>query len=188
MNKKETRILISAGHGGRDSGAVCDEWQEANFCQLMRNIVKYYLETYGYNVITDGSWNENLPLKNAIKIAKSVDLAIEFHLNAFSKASARGIEVLANPEDIRISQDLAGAINRITGIPLRGDKGYKPENSGQHTRLGFVRAGGIIVESGFITNPEDMKLLSNTIWWTCRELAKAIDNHITRRKVLGLGI
>lgn len=39
------------------------------------------------------------------------------------------------------------------GIPVRDNAGgFEPENSGQHSRLGYVREVGIILELFFISN------------------------------------
>ena len=49
------------------------------------------------------------------------------------------------------------AIAKVLGTTVRGgDGGWKPENSGQHSRLAFVSGGGIILETFFITNEDEL--------------------------------
>lgn len=174
MTTKSKVILVSAGHGGNDSGAVFGVNKESHLATDLRNIVAFYLRQAEVPHITDGTGNQNLVLGEAIKLAKQVDIAVEIHFNAASSSQAKGVEVLANPQDKVLAQKLAKAISDITGSPLRGDKGYKPEGSGQHSRLGFVQAGGLIIEVEFITNTQAMETYKSRKWLVGRELAKVL--------------
>ena len=88
--------------------------------------------------------------------------------------TARGIEVLSRDNRKRISQRIAKAVQSVTESVLRGDDGWKPEDSGQHKRLAFVSAGGLIVELGFISNFTEMKVLMEKRWLVAKAIAEAI--------------
>lgn len=185
MGDNEVRIVITAGHGGKDPGAVADydkdgklEYREADFCADMRNYVAYYLRKWGYKVETDGQGNTNAPLAQAIELAKGADIAVEFHLNASANAKAEGIEVLALHTKRQLSQKIAKAIHSVTKSPLRGEQGYKSDSSGQHARLGFCRVGGLVVELEFISNEARMETLNTKRWVVAKAIAEAIHNHI----------
>lgn len=178
-------IVITAGHGGRDPGATADynkdnqaDVVESHFCADMRNYVAYYLRNRGYRVETDGQGPVNAPLSQAVALANSADLAIEFHLNASVNPAASGIEVLSAPKHKAISQEIAQAIHNVTKSQLRGDGGWKPENAGQHSRLAFVRAGGLIVELEFLSNERAMKVLNDKRWLVAKSIAESIINHL----------
>lgn len=175
MNK----VTITAGHGGKDSGAVAkDGTTEASIATEMRNIIKYYLEKEGVTVVTDGIGNQNLPLKEAVKLIKGSKIAIELHCNASSNIKARGVECLARPQHKSISQKIAKAIADVMEIPLRGDKGYQPENAGQHKRLAFVSNGGIIVELFFISNPDELEIYKSKKWLIGKAIANELLNFV----------
>jgi N-acetylmuramoyl-L-alanine amidase len=107
-------------------------------------------------VLTDGTGDVNQVLKEAIALAKTANIAIEYHFNA-GPSSATGIEVLSLVGKKALAQRVAGAIRQATGLKLRGsDSGWKSDSSGQHHRLGFCRAGGLVVEVCFISNAADM--------------------------------
>ena len=176
-------VVVTAGHSNTDPGAVRYEGnvvvqKESDFCADMRNYVAYYLRNWGVSVKTDGDGRTNAPLQQAITLAKTADIAIEFHLNAASTRRVRGVEVLARDKHKVLSQQIAQAISGITGSPLRGDLGWRPEDAGQHKRLGFVSAGGLIVELEFVSNPTAMQDLTNKRWVVAKAIAEVIFNFI----------
>ena len=160
-----TTVVITAGHSNTDPGAVNGNITEAEITTDMRNIVAYCLKDLGIDVVTDGRGNDNQTLRQAIKLIKQGAIAIEFHCNAFHLPSAGGVEALAQPKDKAICQKLCEAVSDVMGIPTRGnDGGFKAENSGQHSRLGYVRNGGIILELFFISNPTELATYQAKKW------------------------
>ncbi|HWQ34870.1 MAG TPA: N-acetylmuramoyl-L-alanine amidase [Blastocatellia bacterium] len=149
------RILVSAGHSDADPGVVANGYREADLAERFRDTVAAMLRASGLPVVTDGDLGVNLPLTQAIRLQRQADLFVEFHFNA--PAPGSGVEALSNAAQKQLSQSLAGAIARVTGLRLRGDGGWKLPGSGAHSTLGFCRAGGIILECCFLTSAEDVK-------------------------------
>lgn len=157
------KILVSAGHSTvppKDPGAVGNRFVEAKEALRLRDAVAANLRGRGFTVLEDGADGVSEPLKKALVLARSADVAIEFHFNAAASSKATGIEVLAKPRLKKRSQMIAAAIAKATGLTLRGEKGWKADNSGQHHRLAFCEAGGAIIEVAFISNPADMAAYS----------------------------
>ena len=146
-------LFISAGHSDSDPGAVGHGHAEANIVLEFRDLLADYLR--GKVVFDkDGQPGENLPLGEAIGAAKTHDIALEFHCNAFANPAATGVETLSGHEHYPLGNAICQAVSETLGIANRGAKG---EASGQHSRLGFIRRGdGIIVELFFITNKSDL--------------------------------
>lgn len=152
-------VLVSAGHSTIppiDSGAVGNGFTESKEALKLRDETARRLREKGVTVIEDGTDGVSEPLKKALVLARQAAVAVEFHFNA-GPPKATGIEVLTKPSKKLLAQKIAGAINRATGLVLRGESGYKPDNSGQHHRLAFCEAGGLIIEVAFISNAADMK-------------------------------
>lgn len=145
-------IVITAGHSNADPGAVGHGTTEAAVVLEFRNLVAAALQAAGIGAITDGEGDTNLPLRDAIRLVTPGSLAVEFHCNA-GPATATGVETLSAPALFPLGRDLCLAIHEVLGIPNRG---AKPEGSGQHSRLGFVQAGGLILELFFISNASDL--------------------------------
>lgn len=172
-------VTVTAGHSETDPGAVNGKRTEAEIVQEMRNMVVSYLKTFGIVTRSDGVGTTNLPLRVAIQLAKGADLAVEFHCNASTNREACGVEVLSADAHKAIAQKIAGAVNKVLGIPLRGDKGWKSEGSGQHSRLGFIsQGGGLIVELFFISNNAELALWDAKKWLVARAVAEVIRDHV----------
>lgn len=154
------QILVSAGHSTvppKDSGAVGHGYTEAGLVVTLRDRVAQILRANGCTVLEDGADGESQPLTKAIALAHQAGVAVEFHFNAGGEG-ATGVEVLAKPTRKTLAQRLAKAVAEPTGLKLRGGEGgYRPDNSGQHHRLGFCEAGGLIVEVAFISNAGDLQ-------------------------------
>ncbi len=168
-------ITVTAGHSNQDPGAVNGLFREADIAQEMRNMVALYLRQKDIAVKTDGEGKGNLPLPAAIKLISGSKAAVEFHCNAFSKPSAGGCEALSQPKDRALSQRLCQAVSGVMGIPTRGnDGGWKNEGSGQHSRLGYVRNGGIILELFFISNPTELAVWQDKKWLVAKAVAEVL--------------
>lgn len=171
-------ILISAGHSNvppRDPGAVSKDGKhvEAVLALRMRDAVSKLLREKGLSVIEDGADGVNEPLRKAILLARRADYALEFHFNA-GPPTATGIEALSLPSKKVFAQKLCAAIELATNFKLRGDKGWKNQDAGQHPRLGFCQAGGVVVELCFLSNPSDIRIYLEKENRIALELAEAI--------------
>ena len=173
-------ITITAGHSNTDPGAVNGLFREADIAQEMRNMVAHYLRGQGIDIRTDGEGKGNLPLREAIKLISGGKAAVEFHCNAFPRPTAGGCEALSQPKDRALSRRLCKAVSEVMGIPTRGsDGGWKNEGSGQHSRLGYVRHGGIILELFFITNPAELAVWQDKKWLVAKAVAEVLAREAT---------
>lgn len=165
------KIVISAGHSNTDPGATNGTLTEAHICTDFRNMVAHYLTEVGASYVTDGSGNTNLPLNQAVKLITPGALAVEFHCNAFADPKATGVETLSALELQPFGAALCETVSTCIGVRNRG---AKDEGSGQHSRLAFVRAGGLILELFFISNPDDVKAYLDKKWVLARAVANTI--------------
>ena len=163
-------MYISAGHSNTDPGAVGFGRREADITAEFRNIVSFYLQRDKVPHELDGSGTTNMPLNEVVKRSRKHKLSVEFHCNA-GPATARGVEVLCAEKDAKVAAEICEAISTVFGIRNRG---VKPENAGQHHRLAFVQAGGMIVELFFISNKNDLAAYDAKKWLAAREVARIL--------------
>lgn len=147
-------VMLSAGHSHTRPGIVANGNKESDIVLRFRDDVSASLSAYGIRHLLDGEHGENLPLRDAVKIAAKADVAIEFHTNG-ATPQATGVETLSRAHNKPLGADLCRVTAELLGIDNRG---AKPENAGYHERLAFVSdGGGIIYELFFLSNADDLR-------------------------------
>ena len=170
-------VTITAGHSNSDPGAVNGKYKEADLVVNFRNAVTHYLREAGLQVKTDGTGTKNDPLSAAVKLIQGSSVAVEFHMNAAASKQANGIETIALPRDKKLAQDLSAAVASALGSRLRGDNGWIDQSKSARGRLGFINAGGLIVELGFISNDAELAAFNSKYWPAAKAVAQVIIEH-----------
>ena len=171
-------IVITAGHSNNDPGAVNGSFNEAVHVTKVRNALAHILREAGYTVLTDGVGDINEPLPAAIKLVKSADIALELHCNAVANKTATGVETIALPKHKNLAQDISAAVAKVYGFKLRGENGWIDQSQSHRGKLGYVSAGGMILELGFLSNDADMKVMQDNYWKAARAIAEVIIKHV----------
>lgn len=149
-------FTVTAGHGENDPGAVAGKLTERDLMAELRNLVAARLTEMGHTVRVDGKGLQNLPLVHALTLVPGAACAIELHTNAAVSPEACGVEVVAMPQAKARAQRLASAIAKVLGTRVRGEAGWIDQSQSARGRLGFVRAGGMVVEAFFLSNPAEL--------------------------------
>lgn len=149
-------FVITAGHSDTDPGAISSHGvSEASVVLQARDLLATILLRRGHAVLMDGDHGTNLPLSAAMALIDRGAVAIELHTNSFSNSSATGVETIALPKHKRLAQRISEALSRELGLRMRGDRGWIDQSASARGRLGFVSAGGLIVELFFLSNSTD---------------------------------
>lgn len=170
------KFTVTAGHGGGGPGAVTADGKltEADLMVELRDIVADKLRQAGHTVKTDGDWRANLPLPYALTLIPGSAAAIELHTNAAANVFATGVEVISLPAQAPLARRIARAIAGVLGLKLRGDGGWIDQSQSARGRLGYVRAGGLIVEVFFLSNPADLANYQAQKWAVAGAIAQAL--------------
>lgn len=188
--KKET-IIIDAGHGGEDGGAVAGNGvleKDINLAIALE--LEKNLKQNNFDVImvrdTDRSVGDQTlgtiaerkrsDTKQRLRMVEEAGecILISIHQNHFSESKYSGAQVFYSPNQPE-SADLAEAIRQnIVG-------GLQPENKRENKAadkniylLYNCQVPGVLVECGFLSNPEETGKLCNEAYQ--KEMAAAIYN------------
>jgi len=166
VSVSKPQIVIDAGHGGFDLGAHSKVCEEKDVCLKTAQLVKKYLLQKGYRVVMTRTRDEFIPLKKRAQIANlsQSQLLVSVHYNAAKSEKASGVEVFyydeAEPWRAQRSKQVAHLVlNNITsntGAHSRGVKG------GNFCVIRETKMPSILVEGGFITNPNERSKLCDT--------------------------
>lgn len=165
------RIFISAGHGGLegggvDPGAVVAGTTESREMILTRDLIVTELRSRGFEVLAvpdDLSLVQSIAWINAR--ARAGDVALEIHADAFSNPSVRGASVfyIANNDQRKAHAELL-LLALLRRVPQLTSRGAKPDTATGVGSLAFSRrvaVPSLLMEIGFLTNPEDRQLIQN---------------------------
>ncbi len=165
------RIFISAGHGGiekggRDPGSVVGNTTEAQEMILLRDQVVPELRSRGFEVLSvpdDLSSSQTIQWINSR--TRPNDVALEIHADAYSNPDVRGATAfyIANNTDRKNHAELMllALIRRLPQLPNRG---AKPDTATGIGRISFCRdtnLPSLLMEVGFLSNPDDRYLIQN---------------------------
>jgi len=165
------RIFISAGHGGNESGridpgSIAGGTTEAREMILLRDLIVTELRSRGFEVL---AVPDDLSLAGTISWINSRgrvgDVALEIHADAFSDPSIRGASVfyIANNDERKAHAELLllALLRRVPQLPSRGARPDTTTGVGSLVFCRQVVPASLLMEVGFLTNPDDRFLIQN---------------------------
>ena len=163
---KNRIIVLDAGHGGSDSGAVGkNNVYEKNVVLDVTKRLQQLLEQAGAKVVLTRSNDTFIPLNERPNIALKNygEMFISIHTNSFGGSSALGTETYYSDKittNLKEELSLANYINKeIVKNANMVDRGVK---NGNFAVIRSIEMPAILVELGFLSNPSDYaKLTSN---------------------------
>ncbi len=158
---EECTIVIDAGHGGTEKGAIgCLGDEEKNINLKIALELQQYLKQLGANVILTRECDGNMTLDDRIALAKNndADIFISIHLNATGDMDVnirknRGTSVYYyNDNSSKLAEILEKTITKSAGTRKDGvmQKGFAVLRPSCYT--------GVLVEAAYMTNPMDSVL------------------------------
>lgn len=163
LDPSDRLIIIDAGHGGHDSGAISiTNKKEKDFNLILSKKFNEKLKDLGYNTIMTRDTDVFINLYERPRIANEnhADIFISIHANAFpNNSSINGIEMLHYPSgEAKKSNSLPNIMLeemlKVTGASNRGTI--------ERPRLVVLRETkmpAVLVEAGYLTNAKEEKLL-----------------------------
>lgn len=165
-------IIVDPGHGGFDPGkpgiAGLDEKDlNLKIALLLRN----YLENAGAVVIMtrttdddvdgmDGVKHKSTDMVQRKKLSEGGDILVSIHQNSFTQASVHGAQTFYNSkseEGEALAKSIQKSIKEIADI----DNRREAKSNTNYYVLKATQLPAVIIECGFLTNPEEERKLNN---------------------------
>ncbi|MGI8890201.1 MAG: N-acetylmuramoyl-L-alanine amidase family protein [Chthoniobacterales bacterium] len=192
-------VVLDAGHGGRDSGAMCGLVMEKDLTLDVAQRAELLLRTAGYMTVLTRDSDRYLSLAERAEVGNREDdsLFVSIHFNDGDQAAASGVETYYaqkrsdsapsrflswlsflqqadNSPLINKSERLANCIQESLVERTRAiNRGTKAE---QFYVIANVRHPAALVEGGFLTNKMDVSKLATTEYR--QEIALAISHGV----------
>jgi len=169
-------VILDAGHGGEDPGAVGIGGIEEKTINLsLTKKIEKLLEFDGYNVIMTREEDELLYNSQSSGSRKAQDLRnrlayqndypdatfVSIHMNKFPLESCHGLQVYYSGNNEK-SMALAEVVRDTARAMLQPDNKREIKKSDSSIFiLDNIRIPAVLIECGFISNPEEAALLAS---------------------------
>lgn len=171
---KGKTIILDAGHGGRDVGALGNGLRETDLNLRVTLKTKSLLEQKGAKVMLTRSDETFVELMDRAKYASVYggDLFVSIHTNSSYYSSATGIETYyySSSRDQRLASLIYEDLKSHTNLSRRD------VHQANFMVLKYNSIPSTLIEMGFITNSNDARLLNSSSYQTI--VANAVVNGI----------
>lgn len=172
MPKPEYVVVIDAGHGGRDGGAVgkltgvTESQLNLKYAKMLENLCR----EFGIGVVMtrsnmEGLYDEGATNKKRSEMEKrksiingsNADLMVSFHMNSFPLESSNGAYVFyakGSEEGFRLAKGVQESLCQS----FDNARGYV--SVGDYFVLNCSSIPAILIECGFLSNPKEERLLA----------------------------
>lgn len=194
-------IIIDAGHGGFDGGAVTkDGVPEKDINLSIALYLQEYLSVLGFNTVLTRDRDQSLEsegldtirskktsdLHNRMKIMEDTDnsIFISIHQNIYTQEKYSGIQVFYSPKSAEESSALASSIQQTVVGTLQPDNTRQIKECGTSVYLIYNAVKpAVLVECGFLSNFEEAEKLKTKNYQKKMAfcIAMGIQNYITAR-------
>jgi len=183
-NQEAKLIVIDAGHGGKDPGAISkiNGLREKDLVLPIAIKLKQRLEALGYNIYLTRDYDTYIDLYSRAEIANGLNAAgfLSIHANA-AVASAHGVEMLYAPDgrdNLAFAKSLQTALVKATGARDRGIVAR-----GNLVVLRETNMPAVLAEVGFLSHPVESQSLSSSayIQMVVEGLAQGLANYFNNK-------
>lgn len=168
-------VIIDAGHGGEDCGAIGVNGSYEKDLNLQVSFkLGEYLENAGYTVVYTRTEDKLLytaeqnikgfrkiyDLKNRLKIAEQYPeaLFISIHMNSFGEDKYSGLQVYYSVNNTE-SEEIAGSVQSEVKNRIQPENNRMAKKGKDIYLLENASNNAILIECGFLTNEEECKKL-----------------------------
>ena len=182
MNK---RVVVDAGHGGSDPGAVNGSYKEKDFNLIAANYIYNRLKELGVPVVITRDSDEDIGRNERLSrmlnsFGNDEDVIIlSNHINAGGGEGAEVVYSLRNNDTL--SKMILNEIGNAGQIQRKVYQRRLPEDPSKdyyYIMRQTPNTEAVLIEYGFIDNPRDLNKLNNNLLDYAEGVVKAVTNYI----------
>ena len=182
-------IIIDAGHGGADGGAVASDGTQEQYLNLDIALkINKYLSDLGYETVLTRTDDNSIhdadadtirqqkvsDIHNRLSIIEShpESVFVSVHMNYFTESKYSGAQVFYspnNPDSEKLAQYIQSSV--VTSLQADNTRQIKQSDSSIYL-LYHSSVPSVMVECGFLSNAEETEKLKNDNYRT--QMAEAI--------------
>jgi N-acetylmuramoyl-L-alanine amidase len=171
--KNQFMIIMDAGHGGSDKGAVYHGFKEKDLSLKITKLVYQKLKDVGLPVFCTRTRDKTVSLESRVALAQQYHgLYVSIHLNSAPNKNVTGLETFwcdaqkihwepLKPNWVLSSKDFAQVVHQaiLNKIPNLVDRGVK--HGCPLVLICNLNMPAILIECGFLSNKDEAKKLAN---------------------------
>ncbi len=193
---KPITVIIDAGHGGHDVGAMVGNFNEKDLSLAIAQQVKNLNDNKNIRILLSRSVDQTVSLQNRVQFAKEnkADLFISVHLNSIggkSVTEAKGLDVLIPKDDNQyfsesklLGSSLIGAFIKNYSLPTQEELwqsqvGIFVLKENQYPAI-IIQAANMSskIDLAYIIKPENQQIVA-------RNILKGIENYAQNNFIAG---
>ena len=170
------KILLIAGHGGKDPGACSSYGTESTETRRVVNQLKANLQCY--NNVTVDVYNTSRDCyadcgNGTLQVSFSnYDYVFEVHFNSAAATSAKGTEIYVTKSESGITVEQA-IVNKVAAVGFI-NRGVKRSNFRVISRAKSAGVSSALMEVCFISNKDDMTKYNSCFQQVCDAISSGI--------------
>ena len=169
-------VVLDAGHGGSDVGAIKNGTYEKHITLDVAKRVEKLLKAQGYGVLMTRTDDSYISLQDRVAFSEAYapDIFVSIHVNSSTSDAPNGIEThYYHPESLQLAQTVHSSL--VSSINAHDRGTFKSK----FYVINHTTAPAILVEMGFISNTaERIQLLTNDRKQaTAKAIVEGINNY-----------
>ena len=181
LSSGKKKVVIDAGHGGSDAGAIGGEIYEKDITLDVSKRVEEILKKKGYEVLMTRDDDSYVSLQDRVAVSENFapDIFVSIHVNSSVRPEITGVEThYYHQESMSLAQTVHSSFASAVQSPNRGlfkSKFYV---------INHTTCPAILVEIGFISNSGERGQLigDKRKQATAKSIAEGIDNYFKQYK------
>ena len=161
-NEKIT-VVIDAGHGGSDWGAITNGLSEKEIVSSIAQKIRNLNSNANIEILLTRNDDQNIPNEERVAFINAMkpDLVISLHANASKNSESNGLEVFVSEKSTEYlaSKDFASTFSK--SIINKTSLKIHPLNKGNYLILIKSEVPAMLVELGYLSNEKDKSYLEN---------------------------